>query len=230
MKNLDDIAMIHNEFERIYGVSVRDAQQNSGVWTFAKLGVVSASKAKEAVGDPKSGGRNTYLQQLVAQVCTGIFSEMNMRVLEWGHDNEDRARAEYELVSGREVIQLPFIYKDLNFREGCSPDGITSDRCVEIKCPYTSDKYTAFVTAKKLDRNYEWQMQYQMRVMDADACDIVMYDPRMKKKPICYRTVERNDKMQAQFDERIPEFIADMDKALEKIGIRFGEQWAAGVQ
>lgn len=227
MKQLSDINKTLAEFEKRYGIPCIGAQQGSGTWQTLKLGVISASNASKVVAKKDSDTRLTYMSELVAQVCTGIFEELvNNKYLEWGRQNEDGARAYYEFSTGLTVQQLPFVYKDESFREGCSPDGIVSDtRGVEIKCPFTSVRYVKFLTEDKIKPDYVWQYQHTLRVMDAEEWDFVQYDPRMKKSPLKVLTVRRDEEKQKIFDEAIPAFISDMDAMLAKVGIKFGEQW-----
>lgn len=64
-----------------------------------------------------------------------------------------------------------------------------------------------------------------MWVMGAKLWDVSMVDPRMKVKPFHYITVEADAAKQKTLDEAIPEFISDMDKILDQIGVTFGSHW-----
>lgn len=226
MKQLIEINELLTSFKDQYGIDAVNAQQNSGEWQQVKLGVISASNASKVVAKKSTMTRMTYMAELVAQVCTGIFGEINSKYLDWGHDNEAAARSCYEFQSGRTVTQLPFVFKDETFREGCSPDGIVDkDRGVEIKCPFTTVNYIKFLTEGKLLPEYVWQYQYTMRVMDAEKWDFTQYDPRMKRTMIHTVTLERDEEKQKVFEDAVPAFIEDMDAMLDKVGIKFGEQW-----
>ncbi len=191
-----------------------------------KLGVISASNADAVVAKRDSATRATYMAELVAQVCTGIFGEINSKHMEWGKQHEDAARACYEFESGNVMTLLPFVYKDASFREGCSPDGIvTTAKGAEIKCPWATENYIKFLAAEKIKPEWQWQNQFTMRVMGAGEWDFVQYDARMKKAPLHILTIARDEEKQKVFDDAVPAFIEDMDRMLAKIGIRFGEQW-----
>jgi exodeoxyribonuclease (lambda-induced) len=226
MKNLTDVQKNLEAFEKKFGLPILGAQQGSAAWFSAKLGVISASNAAKAVAKKDSETRLTYMSELVAQVCTGLIEELNNRYVEWGNSHEDAARSHYEFSTGLTMVQLPFVFKDDNFREGCSPDGIVSDsKGAEIKCPFNSVHFVKFFTEDSIKPEYQWQYQYTMRIMECDEWDFVQYDPRMKKNPLKILTVKRDVEKQKTFDDLIPQFILDMDKMLEKIGIPFGEQW-----
>ena len=214
------------KFQEAYKISVLDSVQGSEAWFNLKLGVISASNASKVVAKRDSETRLTYMSELVAQVCTGDQEELNSKYLDWGNQHEAAARSSYEFETGENVVQVPFVFKDLNFREGCSPDGIVNHlKGVEIKCPFNPVHYVKFLTEDKIKPEYAWQAQYTLRVMDADEWDFCQYHPSMKKSPLKTLTVKRDEEKQKAFDDLIPLFIEDMDKMLLKIGIKFGEQW-----
>lgn len=214
------------KFEDIYKIPVLDSLQGSETWFNLKLGVISASNASKVVAKRDSETRLTYMSELVAQVCTGDQDEINSKYLDWGNQHEAAARSSYEFQTGENVTQVPFVFKDEKFREGCSPDGIINEsKGLEIKCPFNPVHYVKFLTEDKIKSEYAWQCQYTLRVMDADEWDFAQYHPSMKAKPLHIVTIKRDEEKQKAFDDLIPLFIEDMDKMLEKIGIRFGDQW-----
>ncbi len=146
--------------------------------------------------------------------------------MDWGNQHEDAARSYYEFQTGANMVQLPFVFKDGLYREGCSPDGIVSTtKGAEIKCPWNTTHYIKFLAMNESKSEYEWQNQFTMRVMGADSWDFVQYDPRMKVRPMKIMDYKRDPEMQAKFDDLIPAFIEDMDKMLEIAGVKFGDQW-----
>ena len=38
-------------------------------------------------------------------------------------------------------------------------------------------------------------------------------------------TIEKDPKVFERFDNELPEFLKEMDSAMEKIGLKWGEQW-----
>lgn len=226
MKSIDQMMKTLNAFEQRYGLAIAGAAQLSPAWFGAKLGVISASNASKVVAKRDSDTRATYMAQLVAQVCTGVMEEINAKAIEWGRTHEDAARSHYEFMTGTQLAQLPFVFKDESFREGCSPDGILpAVKGAEIKCPFNTEHYIKFLCSDKIKPEYEWQYQYTMRILETDSWDFVQYDPRMHVKPMHILTVKRDEEKQKAFDDLVPQFIADMDKMLAKIGVAFGDQW-----
>lgn len=229
MKTLAEINQTLKAFEQVFGLPVQNSTQGSETWLKLKLGVISASNASKVVAKRDSDTRFTYMSELVAQVCTGISEEVNGKALDWGNQQEDAARSCYEFSTGLTMTQLPFVFRDALFREGCSPDGIvTSKKGVEIKCPFNTAHFIKFFADDYIKPEYVWQYQYTLRVLGADEWDFVQYDPRMKKNPMKILTVQRDDAKQKVFDDMVPMFIEDMNNMLQKIGISFGDQWKFG--
>lgn len=226
MKTLAQINQTLSAFETLYGLMVSEAQQGSAAWFQTKLGVLSASNASKIVAKKDSETRNTYMMELIAQICTGEQEEINSKFTDWGHQHEAAARSSYEFETGHDITQVPFVFKDESFREGCSPDGFVDGiKGVEIKCPFNAVHYIKFLTQDKIKPEYQYQCQFQMRTLDCNQFDMVQYHPSMKVKPLKILTVERDDKVQATFNDAVPQFISDMDQVLKSIDVEFGSQW-----
>lgn len=215
------------EFEKRFGLEVKSVQQQSDRWLQMKLGVVSMSNASRAVAKKGSETRNTYLCELVAEVCTGVIEELSFKQMEWGKQHEDAARSSYEFSTGQKMIPMTFFFKDSTFRIGCSPDGVVlvANKPSEIKCPWDSTNYIKFLVNGIVKPEWVWQTQGIMWVMDAEEMDVTQFDPRMKAKPIHTMTVKKDPEYQKKLDDAIPELILDMDNMLREVGVEFGEQW-----
>lgn len=225
MKTLDNVQKLLQDFDQKYGIGLATAQQGSDAWFRAKLGVISASRASEAVAGKKTATRLSYLAELVSEVCTGVIEEVNAKALAWGKDHEDAARSLYEFESDILLVQVPFVFRDGTYRVGCSPDGLCPQKPAEIKCPWDTTNYIKFLVEGIVKPDWKWQNQFTMWVLEAGEIDVAMYDPRMKTKPGHRVTVLRDPEMQKQLDDTIPELVLDMDAMLKKIGVKFGEQW-----
>lgn len=227
MSKLANYDKVLREFEKKFDLEVRSAKQQSERWLQLKLGVISMSNASRAVAKKGTETRNTYLCELVAEVCTGVIEELSFKQMEWGKQHEDAARTSYEFSTGQHMAPLTFVFKDSTFRVGCSPDGVIlqSIKPSEIKCPWDSANYIKFLLDGVQKPEWKWQNQGTLWVMDADEMDVTQYDPRMKAKPIHTLIVSKDSEMQKKLDDSIPELILDMDKMLKEIGVEFGEQW-----
>lgn len=227
MKSLVSHDKILREFEKKFGLEVRGAKQGSERWLEMKLGVASASNAYRAVAKKGSDTRNTYLYELVAEVCTGVIEELDFKQTKWGKEHEDAARSSYEFSTGQKMTPLVFVFKDKSFRVGCSPDGVilSASKPAEIKCPWDSTNYVKWLISGEQKREWKWQNQMTLWVMGADEMDVTHFDPRMKASPIHTILVKRDPDMQKRLTDSMPELIHDMDKMLKEIGVEFGEQW-----
>lgn len=226
MKTLAEINETLGAFQKMFGFDALTVEQGSPDWLRLKLGVISASNASKVVAKVGSETRRTYMTDLVAQVCTGTIEEINSKYMEWGKQQESSARSAYEFENDLLITQVPFVFKDMTFREGCSPDGLVSEsKGVEIKCPFNTQNFIKFLVDDEIKPEYVWQYQYTLRVMGADEWDFVQYDPRMKRTPMKTLTVKRDDEKQKILEDAVPKFIEEMDAMLNKIGIKFGEQW-----
>ncbi len=226
MKTQSDIDKTLAVFEKKFGLIVRGAPQLSDAWFHMKLGVISASNASRAVSKKGTATRNTFLCELVAEVCTSVIEEQSFKQMEWGKQHEAAARSSYEFANAVKMTPLSFVFKDETFRAGCSPDGIVSaTKGAEIKCPWDTANYVKFLVGDEVKAEWEWQNEFTMWVMGAGEWDVVQFDPRMKTKPLHGITVPRNPERQKRLDDEIPELIFDMDKILAQIGVKFGQQW-----
>lgn len=227
MKTLKEIEKLNKEFTKRFGLEINGFEQGSPEWRAVKLGVLSASNASKIVAKKGSQTRATYMAELVGQVATGLMKELSAKPLEWGKSHEDAARSAYEFQTDTKIEETLFIFKDKDFRAGCSPDGLilSKNRGAEIKCPYNTENYIQFLVNEKIKPEYEWQCQFSMWVSDAGSWDYGNYDPRMKKMPLKFITIDRDSEKQKKLDDSIPEFILEMDKMLASIGIGFGDHW-----
>jgi exodeoxyribonuclease (lambda-induced) len=170
--------------------------------------------------------RETYMNQLIGEACTGYSEEINAKALEWGKLNEDAAAAAYEFESGNTIEKIGFAHKDESLRCGASPDFkiIGKDHGGEIKCPITPQVHIDFILNGIIKDEYITQMQFGMWVTGWHHWDFASYHPRMKKKMIHYVTIERDQELMEYFDNEVPKFIKEMDEKLERIGVSYSDR------
>lgn len=221
------------------GIDLRTLEQGSDDWTRVKLGVLSASNADKILAGRTTATRQTYMAELVAQVCTGERPEINAKQMEWGKENEASARLAYELANDCCVHPVGFVFKNESLRVGCSPDGIITGtgldpykiprtiplRGLELKCPFTTKVFIEFLTADKIKPEYIKQCQMSMWIMDYESWAFANYDRRMRKNNLVGSVIMRDSEMMKKFDDAVPEFLCDMDEMLERAGFKFGDQW-----
>lgn len=209
-----------------FGFDPLSVEQGSRDWFRMRSGVVTASKAENMLAKKGTAKRDGYMSELVAQIATGqLPEEISAKALQWGKDNEQAAHDAYSASTFELVGTIPFIYKDDSKRFGCSPDGLCANHGLELKSPWSTRTYIEFICADKIKPEYVKQCQYSMWVTGLERWDFANFDPRMIKNKLHYVTIERDEKMMKQFDEVSQEFIQDMDKMLNKLGLVYGSQF-----
>jgi len=227
MKTKQEYMQDLERLTKTLGFNPAECEQGSQEWMKLKLGVVSASNCKQFMSGKTTATRQTYMAELVAQVATGIFPEVNAKPLQWGKDHEASARSAYELETGDIVDEVPFIFGGNELRFGISVDGIVrgKGKGLELKCPSNSATHINFLCFDEIKPEYIAQVQFSMWVTGAKQWDFASYDPRMKKNMLKIKTIERDDKLMLTFSKLMPEFIKDMDLALLRAGFIHGDQW-----
>jgi len=226
MRDIDDLLIdLREKSIKYLGFDLTECEQGSKDWHTARLGVITASRAEDVYKKLKNGkyaaGRETYMLQLIAEILTGESKSISAKSLEWGTENEHAARLEHG-----DSQEIPFIYTD-DMRCGYSPDGLTDTGLVEIKCPHASENHLKTVFDGFIKPEYIAQMQFGMWVSGRDYCDFVSYDPRIiRTTNLCTIRVEKDNEIQDLLSEEVPKFINEMDALLDKLGVKFGDQWS----
>lgn len=205
-----------------------DCEQGSPDWLRLKLGVISASNIHKVLAKKGTDARASYLCDLIAQIATLEIEQLTARPMEWGLLNEEAARAAYQFKTGRKAEKFGIIFKDATKRVGCSPDLKVAgeERYGEIKAPWASRVYIENLLMGKVKNEYFMQMQFSMWVSGVSIWDFINFDPRIKHgEMVNIQTVEKDAAVFERFENEIPEFIKEMDLALEKLGLRWGMQW-----
>lgn len=200
--------------------------QGSSDWQKLKLGVISASNISKVLAKKGTETRHGYMMELIGQIATREFDEINSKALDWGKTNEIAARAAYEFESTSTVDQVGFIY-NLDKRIGCSPDGIVRglNRGLEIKCPMTAKVHADFLAMDKVKPEYIYQVQFSMFVTGYERWDFCSFHSKFKTNMLKIRTFERDEELMERFANDVGEFINDMDAILKKLDLNFGDQW-----
>lgn len=174
-------------------------QQNTEEWRNARAGKITASMMKAALAfdpggsiyksGPKKGqerparslqARTDYIYDIVAEILTGQAKEpIRAKALDWGHDVESAARAEYEVETAQVVQVVGFVTHPVFPFIGCSPDGLVGTQgLTQIKCP--ADSANHIITLETgMPEEHIPQVQGEMFVTDRVWSDFVSFDPRM---------------------------------------------------
>ncbi len=208
-------------------LDILNCEQGTVDWHKARHGVITASRAGDAISGKTTATRSSYMSELIAQIATGEILEIKAWTMEWGKQQEPLARSAYEFVRGVPVEEAGFIYGH-NRRVGCSPDGLilNQGKGLEIKCPATSKVHVDFLLMEKVKAEYIHQVQFSLWVTGLETWDFCSFDDRMKKHSLKVITIEKDYKAFDRFDNDVNEFIRDMDIQLNRLEISWGSQWA----
>lgn len=186
----------------------------------------AAAKCKGGTGRPVayteqtvklSQSRTPYMHELLAEWLCG--HELESFESEWmarGKELETQARAQYELDNGVMIQQVGLVKHD-TLEVGCSPDGLTENSGLELKCPkpHTHIKY---LLANKCPSEYYCQVQGGMWLCEREQWDFVSFHPEL---PMLRVTVERNEEFIKQMSDHIAQFIEEMEAKRQQLeGLR----------
>lgn len=157
--------------------------QGSDEWFQARLAKVTASRIADVLAKTKTGwgaSRYSYMGELIAEKLTGRPNEsFTTAAMQWGKDNEDRARQAYVFRYDRQVEETGFVeHPRLEGLAGASPDGLVEDGLIEIKCPSTITHLDT-ISSGNVPTRYQLQMQWQMECTGRKWCDFISFDPRL---------------------------------------------------
>lgn len=215
-----------NSLQDVFGFNPADVEQGSKDWLLLRLGCLSASNADCIVAGKTTAKRQGYMASLINQICTmTIDDEKPFKQLEHGKLYEGAARDALSADLGfAEIKELPFIYMDNDLRLGVSPDGVFEDTIIELKSPYNGENFFRFRCFDYNKKEWALQCQFQIFATKAKRHIFAMYEPRVKLCDALYwLETEPDPGEQRRLGEAIPEFIADLDKALESLGVKFGD-------
>ena len=154
------------------------APQRSPEWFAQRQGRLTASIVGAALDCAPYMSKEDAFRDLVRSI-NNMPSEFKGNIAtEYGNNNEDGARYEYELETGNTVEEAGFVPWDTWL--GASPDGyIGGDGLIEIKCPFglRNEETPAFKSIKD-QPHYFAQVQVQLFVTGRQWCDFYQWAPK----------------------------------------------------
>lgn len=142
---------------------------------------------------------NTYIDNKLAEILSnGLSKEFESftgnKATEYGEVLEATAREAFTAETGIEVKECGFIKIDERF--GGSPDGLTEDAIIEIKCPYVLTnhlKNMQMLTVEdfiSLHHEYYIQMQVNMIAAKVNKGYFISFDQRYPNKKLWLKVLE----------------------------------------
>lgn len=208
------------------------SEQGTDAWRQERLGKVTASRVADVIAKTKTGwgaSRANYMAQLIAERLTGVSVEQYVNAaMQHGMATEPDARAAYSFYSDADVVEVGFIQHPTIPMTGASPDGLVGDYgLVELKAPQTATHIDTLL-GEPIPAKYITQMQWQMSCCNRSWCDWVSFDPRMPvSMQLFVRRVERDDKMIADLERAVSEFLSELSEKVEALKARYEQRAAA---
>jgi len=193
-------------------------KQRTDDWWNARRGQVGASRVYDVCTGGKGITRQNFMDELICLIVTGQKDNFTNQYIEWGIDQEPKARQMYEIVTGNDVAEVGWVCHPHLHRTGASPDGLVSDDgLLEIKCP-ASKTHQAFILNDKIAKKYIYQMQWQMECTGRKWCDFASYDPRFPDPlKIKIQRVNFDKELVEKITENVVTFVNELEEKLAHI-------------
>lgn len=203
-------------------MKVIDFPQGSVEWKAARAGKATASRMTDVLAKIKSGeaaARRDYRAQLVAEILTGTPQDdgyVNAEMT-WGIDNEPFAKGSYIVATGRDVDPVGLVIHPRIDRSAASPDGLTREGLIEIKCPKTAT-HIQYLLAGEVPSKYQAQMLWQMACTERPWCDFVSFDPRLPiELQLFVVRFHRDDTRIREMEAEVTVLLAEVDVMVAKL-------------
>ena len=176
-------------------MQIHNLEQGSDEWFAIRKGKMRASHA-QAIGNTGKG-LDTYITELMAEYySSGEKEQFGNKHTDRGNELEPIARELYEFETGDTVEQVGFV--EYNEYVGCSPDGLTKDYGVEIKCIDDVKYFKHLVNGEiEIDTAHLWQIQMNMLICEKKQWKLLIYNPNFKKSMCIYTIDEDKEKQEA---------------------------------
>lgn len=205
--------------------------QGSEFWFAERAGKATASRAadilavltrksKNGVAGDSAAARMNYLIEVVCSRLTGKAQEHFVSdAMIHGSEQEQFARAAYEISSGNDVDQVGIVLHPTIENFAASPDGLVGDEGLwEGKCP-TTPKHIAWIDADVVPAEHIPQMDAQMSCTGRLWCDFSSFDPRIPYKDLQLFTkrLYRSEERIAELESQVVNFLAEVEVKLERL-------------
>jgi len=197
-------------------------------WYKTRIGMITSSKIHDAITPRQKGGthelaarRNLKMQMLSEMLTQNTTEHYVSAAMDWGVENEPRARAEYEYRMGLNVEQLGLVMHPTNARAAATADGwVAPNGILEIKCPETYT-HLEYLASQAIPKEYLDQINWQMACCgpEIEWCDFVSFDPRIEAEELQMLVIrhERDDERIAEMEAAAEKFLTELIALFEQI-------------
>ena len=197
---------------------VINCKQGSEEWLWTRAGVITASRAKDAIDVTAKGGPKAKSISYAAEVAMGRVTgePADEGFVSWqmkrGTELEPHARIAYEAKTGNLASESGIVLTDDRVF-GYSTDGfVEDDGLIEIKCQSSPEKIIELWRTRDVSE-YMHQMQMGMWITNRKWCDLVMYAPQLVSvgKELFIECAERDEEFIDAMVERLLAFAKRVD-------------------
>lgn len=200
-----------------------NCEHGSAEWLRARCGIVTASRCGDLLATTKKGteaaARRNYRAELVAEILTSRATQHYItREMEWGIEQEQFARAAYEVHREIMVDTCGFVLHPTVDRFGASPDGLVdSDGLVQIKCPNTIN-HLDWMREGVVPLEHAPQMLAEMACTGRSWNDFVSFDPRLPPHlQLFVCRFYREEPLVAALEAEVVKFTAEIDTLIAEL-------------
>lgn len=209
-----------SEFHKLMSVGKRKM-------TPAELEAEKLMKGKRTTVDTLFGDTaNTYIDTKLAEILSNGFSKefesfQGNKATEYGEIQEPVAREAFTAETGIGVKECGFI--KIDERLGGSPDGLTSDAIIEIKCPYVLANHLQNMQMSTVEDfialHYEYYIQMQVNMIAAKVNKgyFISFDNRYPNRKLWLKILEvpLDENLKAEILHRYEEANKILSQKLE---------------
>jgi putative phage-type endonuclease len=153
-------------------------EQRSDEWFKARKGRITGSVVGAILGYAPYMSRDDVMRSMVRSYHNQANEFTGNAATQWGTVMEETAKADFEITTGHDVEDAPFVQWDEDWL-GASPDGyVGDDELLEIKCPYGLRNQSPTIF-KSIDEqpHYYAQIQIQLLVTERVGCYFFQWSP-----------------------------------------------------
>lgn len=160
---------------------ISEAIQGSEEWLESRLGRPTASNFGKLITPTgkASASAQGYIDELIAQRITGEIPEFfKSEAMQRGNELEPAAKALYEFTYDIEVVEVGLCLHD-TLECGASPDGLTEEGGLEIKCPLPHT-HVSYLRDGCIPSKYIPQVMGCLWITEREWWDFMSYHPLME--------------------------------------------------
>lgn len=128
---------------------------------------------------------------------TGVSS----RAMERGKALEPLALMTYKFETERDYMVIGFVTNTKYERCGYSPDGISGEILLEVKC--ANGERHKDLCEGRIPPQYMAQMQFGMLICELEMAQLIAYNPADKESPLVITDVPRDEKIIANINRKL---------------------------